>query len=94
MVAAEAEVRRHERRVQSGLGSATDSPFGDPVEQVWSHLKRSLTNLTKHTIAKLIALVKTQLRRMQYRPRCWPASPPTFPPSQPRRSWPGVKALG
>ena len=40
----------------------------NPVEPVWSHLKRSLANLTKHTIAELTALVKTRLRRMQYRP--------------------------
>jgi len=35
---------------------------------VWSHLKRSLANLTKHTISELTALVKTRLRWMQYRP--------------------------
>jgi len=40
----------------------------DPVEPLWSHLKRSLANLTKHTIAELTALVKTRLRRMQHRP--------------------------
>jgi transposase len=39
-----------------------------PVEPVWAHLKRSLANLTKHTITELTALVKTRLRRMQYRP--------------------------
>jgi putative transposase len=39
----------------------------NPVEPVWSHLKRSLANLTKHDIAELTALVKTRLRRMQYR---------------------------
>ena len=38
------------------------------VEPVWSHLKRSLANLTKHTIGELTALVKTRLKRMQYRP--------------------------
>jgi hypothetical protein len=38
------------------------------VERVWSHLKRSLANLTKHTLGELTALVKTRLRRMQYRP--------------------------
>nr|WP_239523988.1 transposase [Geodermatophilus normandii] len=46
-------------------------PYGhelNPVEPVWAHLKRSLANLTKHTIAELTALVKTRLRRMQYRP--------------------------
>jgi hypothetical protein len=40
----------------------------NPVEPVWAHLKRSLANLAKHTIAELTALVKTRLRRMQYRP--------------------------
>jgi putative transposase len=40
----------------------------NPVEPVGAHLKRSLANLTKHTIAELTALVKTRLRRMQYRP--------------------------
>jgi transposase len=40
----------------------------NPVEAVWSNLKRSLANLTKHNIGQLTALVKTRLRRMQYRP--------------------------
>jgi putative transposase len=40
----------------------------NPVEPVWSHLKRSLANLTKHNLAELTALVKTQLKRRQYRP--------------------------
>ncbi len=40
----------------------------DPVEAVWSNLKRSLANLTKQNIDQLTALVKTRLRRMQYRP--------------------------
>ncbi len=35
----------------------------NPVEPVWSHLKRSLANPTKHTITELTALVKTRLRR-------------------------------
>jgi transposase len=39
----------------------------NPVELVWSHLKRSLANLAKRNLAKLIPLVKT-LKRMQYRP--------------------------
>ena len=38
------------------------------VEPVWSNLKRSLANLTEHNIDQLTALVKTRLRRMQYRP--------------------------
>jgi transposase len=40
----------------------------NPVEPVWAHLKRSLANPTRHTIAELTALVKIRLRRMQYRP--------------------------
>ena len=39
----------------------------NPVESVWSHLKRSLANLAKRDIAQLTALAKTRLRRMQYR---------------------------
>ena len=38
----------------------------NPVEGVWSSLKRSLANLTKHNIGQLTAL-ETRLRRMQYR---------------------------
>jgi hypothetical protein len=40
----------------------------NPVELVWSHLKRSLANLAKRNLAQLTALVKTRLRRMQYQP--------------------------
>jgi putative transposase len=40
----------------------------NPVELVWSHLKRSLANLAKRNIAQLTALVKTRLKRMQYQP--------------------------
>ena len=42
--------------------------YDKPTEPVWSNLKRSLANLTKHNIGQLTALVKTLLRRMQYRP--------------------------
>jgi transposase len=41
----------------------------NPVEQVWSLLKRSLANLAKRNLGQLTALVKTRLRRMQFRPR-------------------------
>ena len=44
------------------------APELNPVEPVWSHLKRSLANLVKHDISQLTALIKTRLRRMQYRP--------------------------
>ena len=40
----------------------------NPVEGLWASLKRSLANLAKHTIGQLTALIKTRLRRMQYRP--------------------------
>jgi hypothetical protein len=39
----------------------------NPVEPVWAHLKRSLANLIKHRADELTALVKTRLKRMQYR---------------------------
>ncbi|MEV2236404.1 transposase, partial [Streptomyces phaeochromogenes] len=44
------------------------APELNPVEGVWSHLKRSLANLTKHNLDQLTALVKTRLKRMQYQP--------------------------
>ncbi|WP_285702089.1 transposase [Actinomadura sp. NBRC 104412] len=44
------------------------APELNPVEGVWSHLKRSLANLTKHTIDQLTQLIKTRLKRIQHRP--------------------------
>jgi transposase len=44
------------------------APELNPVEGVWSNLKRSLANLVKHNIDQLTALVKTRLTRMQHRP--------------------------
>jgi transposase len=44
------------------------APELNPVEGVWSSLKRSLANLTKQGIGQLTALIKTRLKRMQYRP--------------------------
>jgi DDE superfamily endonuclease len=40
----------------------------NPVEGIWSVLKRSLANLAKRNLTELTALVKTRLKRMQYRP--------------------------
>ena len=40
----------------------------NPVELVWAHLKRSLANLAKRNLPQLTALIKTRMRRMQYRP--------------------------
>ncbi|WP_259471987.1 transposase [Streptomyces shenzhenensis] len=45
------------------------APEFNPVEGVWSHLKRSPANLTEHNLDQLTALVKTRLKQMQYRPR-------------------------
>src|SRR6266516_4639207 len=44
------------------------APELNPVEPLWSHLKRSLANLAKRNLAQLTALIKTRLKRMQYRP--------------------------
>jgi hypothetical protein len=44
------------------------APELNPVEPVWSNLKRSLANLVKQDINQLTVLVRTRLRRMQYRP--------------------------
>ena len=44
------------------------APELNPVEAVWSNLKRSLANLAKQGIDQLVALVKTRLKPMQYRP--------------------------
>ena len=40
----------------------------NPVESVWAALKKSLANLAKRDIRQLTALIRTRLRRMQYRP--------------------------
>ena len=48
----------------------------NPVELVWSHLKRSLANLAKRNLAQLTALVKTRLRQMNAGPASWTASSP------------------
>jgi putative transposase len=68
----------HVSGVMAGLIAARDwltvfrlPPYANelnPVERAWAHLKRSLANLARHTIGQLTALVKTRLRRMQYRP--------------------------
>ena len=68
----------HVSRVMAELAAARDwlavfqlPPYAselNPVEAVWSHLKRSLANLVKRDISQLTALVKTRLRSMQYRP--------------------------
>jgi hypothetical protein len=44
------------------------APELNPVEALWSHLKKSLANLAKRTIDQLLGLIKTRLKRIQYRP--------------------------
>ena len=68
----------HVSAAMAGLAAARDwltifqlPPYAhelNPVELVWSQLKRSLANFAKRNLAQLTALVKTRLRRMQYRP--------------------------
>jgi hypothetical protein len=68
----------HVSAAMSGLVAARDwltvfqlPPYAhelNPVEGIWPALKRSLANLAKRNIGQLTALVKTRLKRMQYRP--------------------------
>ena len=61
----------HVSRAMAGLVTARDwltvvqlPPYAhelNPVELVWSHLKRSLANLAKRDISQLTALVRTRL---------------------------------
>ncbi|WP_432825686.1 transposase [Dactylosporangium sp. CA-092794] len=43
------------------------TPELNPAEGVWSHLKRGLGNLAACSTGQLAALVRTRLKRMQYR---------------------------
>jgi len=43
------------------------APVLNPVEGLWSALKRSLANLAPHSVDALAAPAKTRLRLMQYR---------------------------
>jgi putative transposase len=44
------------------------APDLNPVEHVWSHVKRGLGNLIVHGVDHLVAVVKNRLKRIQYRP--------------------------
>jgi putative transposase len=44
------------------------APGLNPTEHVWSHLKRSLGTLLVHGIDHVVSIVKTWLKRIQYRP--------------------------
>jgi transposase len=68
----------HASRAMTGLVAARDwltvfrlpacAPGLNPVESVWSHLKRSLASIVKRDIAQLTGLIKIRLTRMQYQP--------------------------
>ncbi|MFD2414805.1 IS630 family transposase [Amycolatopsis pigmentata] len=44
------------------------APDLNPIEHVWSHIKRSLGNLIVHGIDHLVTVIKNRLKRIQYRP--------------------------
>jgi putative transposase len=44
------------------------APDLNPVEGVWAHMKNGLGNLSASTVDQLAATVKSQLKRIQYRP--------------------------
>lgn len=44
------------------------SPDLNPVEGVWTHVKRSLANLAVVALDRLEALVRNRLKRIQHRP--------------------------
>ncbi|MET9252103.1 transposase [Nonomuraea sp. NPDC003709] len=47
----------------------TYAPELNPVETVWSHLKRGLGNLAPGTLDDLAAVIRSRLKQMQYRPK-------------------------
>jgi putative transposase len=44
------------------------APELNAAEGIWSSMKRSLANLTRQGLDQLLVLIKTWLKRMQYRP--------------------------
>jgi hypothetical protein len=51
------------------------------VEPVWSHMNRSLANLTKHSISQLTALIKTRVNG------CGASPPPSMASSPGPPGW-------
>ncbi len=47
----------------------TNSPPITAAEGVWTNLKSRLRNLAVHTVDQLTTVIRTHLKRMQYRPR-------------------------
>lgn len=50
------------------VGWLLQPTIAQPVEAVCSHLKSPLANLAKRNPSQLAALVKTRLKRLQFRP--------------------------
>ena len=69
------------RLVTDGLPAPGLRTELNPVEALWSSLKRSLANLTKQGIDQLAAPVKIRLKRMQ----CWPCAHRRLPRQDPSR---------
>ena len=44
------------------------APELNPTENLWSNLRRGLTNLAAGTVTDLACTAKNRLKRMQYRP--------------------------
>jgi DDE superfamily endonuclease len=44
------------------------APELNPTENVWSNLRRGLTNLAAGSVSDLVGTAKNRLKRMQYRP--------------------------
>ncbi|GAA2215685.1 hypothetical protein GCM10009850_111530 [Nonomuraea monospora] len=46
----------------------TYAPELNPMELVWSYLKRGLGNLAACTLDELAAIIRSRLKQLQYRP--------------------------
>jgi putative transposase len=44
------------------------NPDLNPTEGVWSQLKRSIGNLSVRNVDQLLTIMKSRLKRIQYRP--------------------------
>lgn len=44
------------------------APELNPVEGMWSHLKRSIAGFLAPTLAHLVRIIKRKLKKLQYRP--------------------------
>jgi len=54
--------RKGERR------SMSEADYAELIEGVWANMKNGLGNLMAHDVDQLAAIIKNQLKRIQYRP--------------------------